>query len=157
MSFSTLRASSGSEPSPCLFEPLSVITEAAPTSKSTASSPTEHDNIDFQRFQSVSPTLNVQSSTRIKNRIGLSHRKYETLRRELAVEGIKMPSPSTIRRNENRIFDDHFQNSDKPDFYGLVNKAVSKYDFSTFENVRITIGGDGGGDGEKSSVKLFVF
>jgi hypothetical protein len=90
------------------------------------------------------PKITVNSSTRLKNIVGLSNGKYDKLRDQLAMEGVTLPSTSTIKRNENRIYDNHFKNSTEPDFYGLIEKAVMKYDFSHMDNVRITIGGDGG-------------
>jgi hypothetical protein len=134
------------EPSTACFQPLSINIEDSHCSKSMPASPTEQLTFDFPRSHSVPPTpkVNVQSSTRIKNIVGLSRRKYGILRKELATEGINLPSPSTIQRNENRIFNEHYQNSDKPDFYGLIEKAVMKHDFSKLPNVRMTIGGDGG-------------
>uniref|UniRef100_A0A914Z0U6 Uncharacterized protein n=1 Tax=Panagrolaimus superbus TaxID=310955 RepID=A0A914Z0U6_9BILA len=118
-----------------------------------------HKHQNLLQPHSAPPTtrLMAEASTRLKNTVGLSQRNYEKLRNELAMEGIGMPSPSTIKRKSNQISDGHCRISDRPDFYGLIEKAVMKHDFSSVPNVRITICGDGGGDGDKFSVKICCF
>uniref|UniRef100_A0A914XWX2 BZIP domain-containing protein n=1 Tax=Panagrolaimus superbus TaxID=310955 RepID=A0A914XWX2_9BILA len=149
-------ASKQCEPSTSFFQPLLIITGDEPTSKSAPNTPTEIMKFQFPNAPPT-PRLSAEASTRLKNSVGLSHRDYEKLRNEMAREGVSMPSQSTVQRKESQIFDEHYRNNDEPDFYGLIEKAVMKHDFSRVPNVRITLCGDGGGDGDKSSVKICCF
>uniref|UniRef100_A0A914Q8U1 Uncharacterized protein n=1 Tax=Panagrolaimus davidi TaxID=227884 RepID=A0A914Q8U1_9BILA len=131
------------------FQPLSIVIEAPMTTQSAPVSPTQNVEFDFGRPSSAPPNLNVQSSVRLKQSIGLSEEKYKYLQQQMLSNGVKMPSLSTVKRFENNIFDSYYRNSRKPDFYNLLQEAVDKYDFSTLPYIRITIGGDKGGKSEK--------
>lgn len=109
----------------------------------TSKPPSLLSRVDYEPLP-VSPKLDLDVSTRIKNTLCLSKTNYGALRAELIKQGVNMPSGSTVTRHEKHIFGEYYQNLNKPDFYGLINTAAMKYDFSKMENVRITIGGDGG-------------
>uniref|UniRef100_A0AC34G2D0 Uncharacterized protein n=1 Tax=Panagrolaimus sp. ES5 TaxID=591445 RepID=A0AC34G2D0_9BILA len=111
---------------------------------------TDDNEVMQYKGNTVSPKLNAESSARLKNLLGLSNRKYELLSKQ---DGINVASISTVKRVEANIFDTYYRNSSAPDFYGLLEAAVDKQDFSNLPYIRITICGDKGGD----SVKICFF
>uniref|UniRef100_A0A914YK75 Uncharacterized protein n=1 Tax=Panagrolaimus superbus TaxID=310955 RepID=A0A914YK75_9BILA len=125
-----------------LNELLEHSTEPATTETSSSSSEPfiirEEEVMGF-KGSIISPKLNAEASTKLKNIIGLSNRKYELLSKQ---DGINIASISTVKRIESKIFDTYYKNSNGPDFYGLLEAAVNKHDFSNLPYIRITICGD---------------
>lgn len=141
-----INSATSSEPSSKSYQSLENVAKTPERANSLLNSPPETIFDDLPRPVSAPPILTTErlgkeASTRLKHDLKMSNRDYEKLSK---YPGINVASISTVKRLEANIFDVYYRNSRGPDFYGLIEAAVDKHDFSQLPYIRITICGDKG-------------